>query len=136
MTVHREAHPETGLRPLVSTLLRYGVSIAAFVMMVGMILLLIQVGPRAFISMPEIRSPEAGTDLTSLRAVLQELVPPEPEAVMDTGVLLLVATPVLTVGASVIAFALEADWLYVVISGLVFALLLFAFSLGRAVSAG
>ena len=124
------------MRPLVSTLLRYGVSIAAFVMLVGMILLLIQVGPKAFVSMPNIRSPEAGTDLTSLRAILHELVPPEPEAVMDTGVLLLVATPVLTVGASVIAFGLEADWLYVVIAGLVFALLLFAFSLGRSVSAG
>jgi uncharacterized membrane protein len=136
MTVHREPYPESGMRPLVSTLLRYGVSIAAFVMMVGMILLLVQVGPRAFISMPKIRSPEAGTDLTSLRAVMHELVPPEPEAVMDSGVLLLVATPVLTIGASVVAFALEADWLYVVISGLVFALLLLAFSLGRSVSAG
>ena len=136
MTVHRGTYPEAGMRPLVSTLLRYGVSIAAFVMMVGMILLLIQVGPRAFISMPEIRSADASTDLTSLRAVLQDLVPPEPEAVMDSGVLLLVATPVLTVGASVIAFAMEADWLYVVISGLVFALLLFAFSVGRSVGAG
>lgn len=137
MTVPQAAYPhETGLRPIVSTLLRYGVMISAFVLMVGMILLLIQVGPKAFVSMPQIRSPEAGTDLTSLRAVLQELVPPEPEAVLDTGVLLLIATPVLTVGASVIAFAFEADWLYVVISGFVFALLLLAFGIGRTVSAG
>lgn len=137
MTVPQAAYPEeAGLRPVVSTLLRYGVLIAAFVLMVGMILLLIQVGPRAFVSMPQIRSPEAGTDLTSLRAVLRELVPPEPEAVLDTGVLLLIATPVLTVGASVIAFAFEADWLYVVISGFVFALLLLAFGIGRTVSAG
>ena len=137
MTVPQVAYPrEAGLRPIVSTPLRYGVMISAFVIMVGMIFLLIQVGPKAFVSMPEIRSPEAGTDLTSLRAVLQELVPPEPEAVMDTGVLLLVATPVLTVGASVIAFAFEADWLYVVISGFVFALLLLAFGIGRTVSAG
>ena len=136
MTVPQEAYPEAGLRPIVSTLLRYGVLMATLVVTVGMILLLIQVGPKAFVSMPQIRSPEAGTDLTSLRAILQELVPPEPEAVMDTGVLLLVATPVLTVGASVIAFAFEGDRLYVVISGLVFALLLLAFGIGRAVSAG
>lgn len=137
MTVPQEAYPEeAGLRPTISTLLRYGVLISAAVVLVGMIMLLIQVGPRAFVSMPQIRSPEAGTDLTSLRAVLQELVPPEPEAVMDTGVLLLIATPVLTVGASVIAFAFEADWLYVTISGFVFMLLLLAFGIGRTVSAG
>ena len=137
MTIPQEAYAEeAGLRPTISTLLRYGVMISAFVIMVGMIMLLIQVGPKAFVSMPQIRSPEAGTDLTSLRAVLRELVPPEPEAVMDTGVLLLIATPVLTVGAAVIVFAFEADWLYVVISGFVFALLLLAFALGRTVSVG
>ncbi len=136
MTIPRERYAESGIRPIVSTFLRYGVLMAAFVIMVGLILLLIQVGPSAFVSMPRIRSPEVGTDLTSLRAVLHELVPPEPEAVLDAGVLLLVATPVLTVGASVIAFALEADWLYVVISGLVFAMLLLSFALGRAVSGG
>ncbi len=132
----REPYAESGIRPIVSTFLRYGVLMAAFVIMVGLILLLIQVGPSAFVSMPRIRSPEVGTDLTSLRAVLHELVPPEPEAVLDAGVLLLVATPVLTVGASVIAFALEADWLYAAISGLVFAMLILSFALGRAASGG
>jgi uncharacterized membrane protein len=136
MRIRPEPDTASGIRPIVSTFLRYGVLIAAFVIMVGLILLLIQVGPSAFVSMPQIRAPEVGTDLTSLRVVLHELVPPEPEAVMDAGVLLLVATPVLTVGASVVAFALEADWLYVVISGLVFAMLILAFALGRAVSAG
>jgi len=136
MTIPREPSTESGIRPIVSTFLRYGVLMAAFVIMVGLILLLIQVGPSAFISMPRIRSPEVGTDLTSLRAVLHELVPPEPEAVLDVGVLLLVATPVLTVGASVIAFALEPDWLYAAISGLVFAMLILSFALGRAASGG
>ncbi len=136
MTIPRAPDTGSGIGPIVSTFLRYGVLMAAFVIMVGLILLLVQVGPSVFVSMPRIRSPEVGTDLTSLRAVLHELVPPEPEAVMDAGVLLLVATPVLTVGASVIAFALEADWLYVAISGFVFAVLILSFTLGRAVSAG
>lgn len=135
MTLPRDVS-DAGIRPLVSTFLRYGVLISAFVIMVGLILLIIQVGPIPFVSMPEIRSPEAGTDLTSLRAILRELVPPEPQAVIDTGVLLLVATPMLTVGASVFAFAMEADWLYMVISGIVFTILLLSFTLGRTVSAG
>lgn len=136
MTIPQDAYTDAAIRPVVSTFLRYGVLIAAFVIMLGLILLLIQVGPSAFVFMPQIRGPEPGTDLTSLRAILRELVPPEPLAVMDAGVLLLVATPVLTVGAAVISFALEADWLYVAISGFVFAMLLLAFALGRTVSAG
>jgi uncharacterized membrane protein len=121
-----------GLRPVVSAFLRYGVLIAAFVIAVGLAYLLVQVGPKAFISMPQVRAADVNTDLTSLRGVLRELVPPEPEAVLDAGVLLLIATPVLTVGASAIAFALEGDWLYVAIAGFVFAMLLLGFILGGA----
>ena len=125
---------EAGLRPVVAALLRYGVLASAFAMLVGLLLLFIQVGPGAFVSMPRIRAPEAGTDLTSLRAVLHELVPPEPEAVMEAGVLMLIATPVVTVGASAVAFALERDWLYVVLSGSVFAVLILGFVLGRGIA--
>ncbi len=121
---------ESGLRPVVSAVLRYGVLLAAFVILIGLLMLFVQVGLKAFVSMPRVRVPDVSTDLISLRAVLRELVPPEPEAVMDAGVLLLIATPVLTVGASAIAFAFEGDWLYVVISGIVFVMLLLGFALG------
>jgi uncharacterized membrane protein len=121
---------ESGLRPAVSAVLRYGVLLAAFVILIGLVMLFVQVGPRAFVSMPRVRVPDVSTDLISLRAVLRELVPPEPEAVMDAGVLLLIATPVLTVGALAIAFAIEGDWQYVVISGIVFAMLVLGFVLG------
>ena len=124
---------EAGLRPVVAALLRYGVLASAVAMLVGLLMLLIQVGPGAFVSMPRIRAPEA-TDLTSLRAVLRDLLPPEPEAVMEAGVLMLIATPVVTVGASAVAFALERDWLYVVLSGSVFAVLILGFVLGRSIA--
>src|SRR5207247_718494 len=89
------------LRPVVRGLLQYGVVVSAFVTIVGLGLLLVQVGPKAFVAMPSIRAPES-TDLTSLRAVLRELVPPQPEAVLDAGILLLIATPALTVGVAAI----------------------------------
>jgi uncharacterized membrane protein len=123
---------ESGLRPAVSAVLRYGVLLATFVIVIGLVMLLLQVGPGAFVSMPRVRVPDVSTDLISLRAVLRDLVPPVPEAVMDAGVLLLIATPVLTVGASTIAFAIEGDWLYVVISGIVFLTLIIGFVLGGA----
>jgi len=71
---------EAGLRPVVAALLRYGVLASAFAMLVGLLLLFIQVGPGAFVSMPRIRAPE-DTDLTSLRAVLYDLLTHGPVAV-------------------------------------------------------
>jgi uncharacterized membrane protein len=123
------------MRPIVSGLLRYGVVFSALVTFVGLGFLLVQVGPKAFVTMPSIRAPES-TDLTSLRAVLRELVPPEPEAVMDAGILLLIATPAVTVGTAAIGFALEKDWLYVWITTFVFAMLMLGFAIGRAIALG
>jgi len=127
---------DAGLRPITSALLRYGVLLAAATILAGLLLLLIQVGPRAFVSMPRLGESEAGTDLTSLRTVLRELLPPEPQAVMEAGLLLLIATPMVTVGASAIAFALEGDWLYGLIATGVFAMLILGFVLGRGIASG
>ena len=48
------------------------------------------------------------------------------------GLILLIATPVLRVFVSIIAFALEKDWVYTVITSLVLALLILSFVLGKA----
>lgn len=48
------------------------------------------------------------------------------------GLLLLIATPVLRVFVSIIAFALEKDRVYVVITSVVLALLILSFVLGKA----
>jgi len=134
-TVSAASGDSGAMRPIVSGLLRYGVAVSALVTLVGLGFLLVQVGPKAFVTMPSIRAPET-TDLTSLRAVLRELVPPEPEAVMDAGILLLIATPAVTVGAAAISFALEKDWLYVWITTFVFAMLMLGFAIGRGIGLG
>jgi uncharacterized membrane protein len=121
---------DSGLRPMVAAFLRYGVLLAAAVIVIGLVLSFVQVGFKAFVSMPRVRTPEVSTDLTTLRSVFRELLPPVPEAVMEAGVLLLIATPVLTVGAATIMFAVEKDWMYVAISGFVFAMLILGFVLG------
>ena len=126
---------DMGPRVLVSSMLRYGVLLASLVIVGGLVFLLIQVGPRAFVSMPRTSISES-TDLTSIRAVVRELLPPEPEAVIEAGILLLIVTPVLTVGATAIAFAMERDWQYVAITTFVFAMLLLGFAIGRGSSHG
>jgi len=54
------------------------------------------------------------------------------QAVIVTGMLLLISTPILRVFVSIIAFALERDRAYVLITTAVFLLLLLSFALGKA----
>jgi uncharacterized membrane protein len=54
-----------------------------------------------------------------------------PVAVIVLGLLVLLATPVARVAVSIIAFALERDWRYVVITSIVLVILLVSFGLGR-----
>lgn len=54
-----------------------------------------------------------------------------PQAFIALGLLLLIATPVLRVAVSVVAFAIEHDRLYVVITLLVLAILIASFVLGK-----
>ncbi|GAC1356924.1 MAG: hypothetical protein NVSMB44_01510 [Ktedonobacteraceae bacterium] len=56
----------------------------------------------------------------------------QPQAIIALGLLILIATPVVRVGASIISFALEKDRQYVVITSIVLAILLFSiFFLGH-----
>jgi uncharacterized membrane protein len=62
-------------------------------------------------------------ELRSVTGVLTGIRDGHPEALIQLGLLLLVATPIARVALSVVAFALERDWLYAAITLLVFALL-------------
>src|SRR5947208_108847 len=60
-----------------------------------------------------------------------------PQAVIALGLLLLIATPVLRVAVSIVAFAVERDWHFVVITLLVLLILLFSiFYVGAVVVVG
>ncbi len=62
----------------------------------------------------------------TLQAVVGGVLTGNPLAVVVLGLLILLATPVLRVAVSVIAFALEEDRTYVIITSLVLAILLFS----------
>jgi uncharacterized membrane protein len=64
-------------------------------------------------------------------AVWAGLLGLHPQAFITLGLLLLIATPVLRVAVSVVAFAIEHDRLYVVITLLVLAILIASFILGK-----
>lgn len=56
----------------------------------------------------------------------------KPYAIIALGLLVLIAIPVVRVAVSVIAFAIERDWLYVIITAFVLAMLLLSFAIGEA----
>jgi uncharacterized membrane protein YfcA/uncharacterized membrane protein len=101
---------------IISYVLRGGVLVSAAVILVGTILHYLR--PHAV---------DGGFPLTyphTLSDVLPALQSGSPAALITLGLLLLLATPVLRVAVSVMAFALERDWRYVTITLLVLALLL------------
>jgi uncharacterized membrane protein len=114
---------DTRIEIIVGILLRTGVILAAAVVLFGAALYLTHQGHEipnytAFHGEPEsLKSPVEifqGVEQLSARAIIQ------------LGLLLLIATPVARVLFSAIAFAIERDWMYVVITLIVFVVLMFS----------
>jgi uncharacterized membrane protein len=107
----------------IAQLLRAGVLIAATVVFIGCLLYLNQTrGPRPDYSVFHGEAPE----LCSPIAIFQHLSIHNSQAIIQLGLLLLIATPVARVAFAAFGFFLENDWLYVVISLIVFAILLYS----------
>ncbi len=108
---------------IIGWILQGGVLASAAVILFGILLLPFRTGgltPQRLQTFPH-----------SPGAVWEGLLGLHPQAFITLGLLLLIATPVLRVAVSVIAFAIERDRLYVVITLLVLAILIASFILGK-----
>ena len=54
------------------------------------------------------------------------------EAIIISGLLLLIATPVMRVAVSIVAFLVERDWVFALVTAFVLAMLILSFVLGKA----
>ncbi len=116
---------------LISRVLRWGVMTAAAIILSGVALFVAHAGLRAVLLSPEHLSGISEQDPHALRVVLHELLPPQAAAVTDVGLLLLMATPVVSVAIAAVTFAVRRDWLYLVLAGFVFTMLMIGFAVGR-----
>jgi uncharacterized membrane protein len=120
--VENTCHPDdTDLDAKISILLRIGVFTSATVILTGGILFLITRGHvladyHTFHGVPD--------HLDNLKGILRGVSHGNPMAIIQLGLVLLIATPVARVILSVFAFAAERDYLYVVISSIVLLVLL------------
>lgn len=106
---------------IISRSLQIGVIFSAAVMLIGLSMFLIT-GNSGY---------PGSTFPTDLRVIFQGLISLKPYAIILTGLLILILTPLFRVGVSIIVFFKEKDFLYVKITALVFVILIISFLLGK-----
>ena len=111
------------LELIIGNLLRAGVLLAAAVVLIGGVLYLAghngdRIGYRQF-------SP-GGPAIQSVAGILQSASHLDSEGLIQLGLLLLIATPVARVALAIVIFAVQRDRLYVVVTILVLAILLYS----------
>jgi uncharacterized membrane protein len=108
---------------VLGTLLQTGVVLSGLVVLAGGILYMLRYGhdPVQFENFVADRE-----SLGSLRGVLTNALHGDARAIVECGLLLLIATPVARVIFSVIGFTLEKDRLYVVLTMIVFLILIYS----------
>lgn len=117
---------------VISNLLRIGVTASMAIVLAGLVLMFVHHPSylRAGSDLQRLTSPGAAFP-HMLSEVADGLRTYRGQAVIAVGLMLLIATPIMRVAASVVAFAVERDLVYVVITSVVLAVLLTSFLLGR-----
>lgn len=111
------------LEVIIGNLLRVGVLLAAGIVTAGGVIYLLQhmgarVDYRHFAAAPESARTVAG--------IVESAIALRSEGLIQLGLLLLIATPVARVAMAVAGFAMERDWLYVSVSAVVLAVLVYS----------
>jgi uncharacterized membrane protein len=119
---------------IISNLLRWGVAASLILLTLGTVLCFLRSGDYGC----------AGGTADDFHRLLQQQTPPPPlsgllagllqlqgGAIVLCGLFLLIATPVLRVAVSIVAFGCERDWPFVAITAIVLALLILSFALAK-----
>ena len=113
---------------VIGRLLQIGVLLAAAVAVAGAILVLIQHGSAAP-AFSDFRA--APWYLTSVGGIVRGAREMRSESIVQLGIVLLIATPILRVAFTLVAFVLQRDRVYIAITTLVLALLTYGLAFGR-----
>jgi uncharacterized membrane protein len=117
---------------LISWLLRVGVVTSLSFVVIGLLLMFIH-HPSYLVSVMDLQrltSPGAAFPHT-LREVANGLLVGRGQAIVAVGLLILIVTPITRVAVSIIAFALQRDRAFVLITSAVLTILIVSFVLGK-----
>lgn len=126
-TVTGHAPAEERIEQRVGNLLRIGVLVAAAVALLGGVAYLAEHGGstpsyRVFRGEP--------SSLHTLHGIIGGVLALQTSAIVQFGIILLIATPIARVLLTLIAFAIRRDWMYVVISTIVLGVLGYSLFVG------
>jgi uncharacterized membrane protein len=108
---------------IIGSLLRTGVLLAAAVVLVGAVLYLARYGHEMSHYATFQGEPEA---LKNVGSVVKGIATLEARSIIQFGLLLLIATPIARVAFAAVGFAMEKDYMYVVITLVVLGVLLYS----------
>jgi uncharacterized membrane protein len=108
---------------LIGTFLRIGVIAAALIVLAGGVIYLVEHGTETA-SFKNFRGEPKS--LENMGGIIAAALSLESRGIIQAGLLLLISIPILRVMVSVFAFALEKDWLYVVFTIAVLAILVYS----------
>jgi uncharacterized membrane protein len=110
----------------VAAMLRFGVSLAALVVLAGGAMVLLH-----SVAAPDYQHFQSGdASLRTLRGILQGAFHLQGAEIIQLGLVLLIATPVARVVFCVVGFARQRDKLYVTVSAVVLVILIYALTKG------
>lgn len=120
--------PKHDIQQLVGNTLRFGVSLACLVAFIGGVIYLVKHGGEAF-SIDDYKDFAYGNaaqhaDYTTLRGIGEGLLSFTAVGWIQTGVLILILTPIMRVLLSLFDFLQERDWLYALITAIVLAVII------------
>ena len=116
------------IEAIIGDLLRAGVVFSGAIVLIGGIVYLIHQGS----TMPHYGVFRGEpSDLRSISGIVGDTLARHGRGIIQLGLLFLIATPVARVAFSIFAFAVQWDWLYVVLTVIVLAVLMFSLTGGQ-----
>ncbi len=117
--------PKGDMNAIISGVLLYGVIVSTILVLAGVVILFVST-PQSFPgTLGQLTSSNYGKPTLDLSQLLSGVAAANPIYMIQLGLIVLLATPVARVAASVIMFAVERDRTYVVITLVVLGVLLF-----------
>ena len=121
----RRSRPNPDMNVVISDVLKYGVLASAIIIGLGVLILFLNT-PQSFPSTTsELLAMNYGKPTLDLSQLLSGVASANPVYVIELGLIVLLATPVARVAASVLMYAMEKDKMYVAITLFVLIVLLF-----------
>jgi uncharacterized membrane protein len=112
----------------IAGMLRFGVALAAFIVLAGAGALLLHQGSAAAPDFARFHA--GGPELRTLRGIAGGVKQLRARSIIQLGLVVLIATPVARVVYCVVGFARQRNLLYVAVSSLVLAILLYSLTKG------